>query len=250
MRVNQFLARAGLGSRRSCEELILKGSVSINGSICRDLARKVLPEEEVRVHGKKIHQASLRYLLLHKPAGYVSTRSDRHAERTIFDLLPSDAQHLFHVGRLDKESEGLLLLTNDGLLAQQLLHPSRGAEKEYEVYLDQPFTLKAAAALKKGIWMEGCVARIVSVHQLGPTKIKLVLHQGLKRQIRVMLGCLGFKVKRLVRVRIGPLRLRQLSLGKYRELTEQEVKMLQKAVAKSLPTPVVERETEGERKDF
>ncbi|MBX9742457.1 MAG: rRNA pseudouridine synthase [Chthoniobacterales bacterium] len=232
MRINQFLARAGLGSRRSTEALVLRGSVSLNGSVCRDLATKVSHEDEVRVHGKIIHQAPLRYFLLHKPSGYVSTRSDRYAEKTIFDLLPNDIGSLFHVGRLDKESEGLLFLTNDGALAQQLIHPSRGVEKEYEVCLDQPFTSKAATALKRGIWMEGSVARIVSVHQVTPTKIKLVLHQGLKRQIRVMLGCLGFKVKRLVRTRIGPLSLHHLGLGKYRELTSAELKMLQKAVVK------------------
>ncbi|MFZ4116261.1 MAG: pseudouridine synthase [Chthoniobacterales bacterium] len=231
IRINKFLASAGFGSRRSVEELILKGAVAINGSFCRDLATHVSPEDDVRVHGKQIHQAPLRYLLLHKPAGYVCTRSDRFAERTIFDLLPPEASTLFHVGRLDKDSEGLLLITNDGNLSQQLLHPSRGIDKEYEVILDQPFTEKIAAALKKGTWIEGSVARIESVHQLTPTKIKLVLHQGLKRQIRVMLGQLGFKVKRLVRTRFGPLKLRQLGLGKYRELTPQERETLIKAAS-------------------
>ena len=226
IRINKFLARAGFGSRRSVEALILKGSVAINGSFCRDLARKILPQDDVSVHGKKIHQAPLRYLLLHKPAGYVCTRSNRFPERTIFDLLPSEASSLFHVGRLDKESEGLLLITNDGMLSQQLTHPSRGIDKEYEVTLDQPFNEKAAAALKKGTWIEGAVARVESVQQLGPCKIKLVLHQGIKRQIRVMLGQLGFSVKRLVRTRIGPLQLRQLPLGKYRELSPKELERL------------------------
>lgn len=232
VRINKFLARAGFGSRRSVEALILKGSVAINGSFCRDLAKKVSFSDDVRVNGKQVHQAPLRYFILHKPAGYVCTRSDRFAARTIFDLLPSQASSLFHVGRLDKESEGLLLITNDGHLSQQLLHPSGGIDKEYEVTLDHPFTEKTAAALKKGTWIEGSVARVESVQQLGPCKIKLVLHQGIKRQIRVMLGQLGFKVKRLVRTRIGPLKLRQLSLGKYRELTPQEFETLTKASKK------------------
>ena len=231
-RLNRFLARAGFGSRRSTEELILKGSVSVNGSFCRDLAKTVTDADDVRVNGRQIHLASPRYLLLHKPTGYVSTRSDRHAERTIFDLLPTESSSLFHVGRLDKDSEGLLLLTNDGDLAQKLLHPSSGIDKEYEVCLDQPFTLKAAAALKKGTWIEGAVARVESVHQFAPTKIKIVLHQGIKRQIRVMLGQLGFKVKRLLRTRIGPLKLRNLDSGHYRELRPEEVEELRTAATR------------------
>ena len=235
VRVNRFLASAGLGSRRSCEEDILEGRVSINGSVCRNLATRVMPEDDVRVKGRQVHQSSHRYILLHKPSGYVSTRSDRFAARTIFDLLPSDASHLFHVGRLDKDSEGLLLLTNDGLFAQNLLHPSRGIDKEYEVTLDQPFTPKVAAALKKGIWMEGSVARIESVKQLSPYRIKLVLHQGLKRQIRVMLGTLGFKVKRLVRIRLGPLKIHGLALGRYRDLKKEELEALRQVTSTSAP---------------
>lgn len=229
-RINRFLARAGLGSRRSCEEHILKGRVSINGSFCRDFATKVCLDDDVRVNGQKIHFAPTRTLLLHKPAGYVSTRSDRHAQKTIFDLLPIDASNLFHVGRLDKESEGLLLLTNDGSFAQEILHPSRGIDKEYEVTVDQVFTPKHAAALKKGTWIEGRVARVESVYQLSPYKIKLVLHQGIKRQIRVMLGQLGFEVKKLLRTRIGPLQLRGLPEARYRDLRPQELEALLKAV--------------------
>lgn len=243
IRINRFLASAGLGSRRSCEEDILEGRVSINGSVCRNLATRVTPEDDVRVNGRQIHQARHRYLLLHKPPGYVSTRSDRHAARTIFDLLPTDASHLFHVGRLDKESEGLLLLTNDGIFAQNLLHPSRGIEKEYEVTLDQPFTAKAAAALKKGIWMEETMACVESVKQLSPYRIKLVLHQGLKRQIRVMLGILGFKVKRLIRVRIGPIKLHGLALGRYRDLKKEELQALLQATSTTAPKKPRPRKT-------
>lgn len=235
MRLNRFLAAAGLGSRRSCEELILKGSVTLNGSVRRDLSTRVLPGDDVRVSGRKVHAFAPRTLLLNKPAGYVSTRSDRHAERTIFDLLPSDLGHLFHVGRLDKESEGLLLLTNDGALSQELLHPSRGVDKEYEVVLDKTFTARDAAALKKGTWIEGSVARVESVRQLGPNKIVVVLHQGLKRQIRIMLGQLGFRVQRLVRIRLGPLTLRGVKPGSFRELRAEDLAALRKALAAPRP---------------
>ncbi len=274
MRINRFLALAGLGSRRSVEELLLKGAVTINGSCSGDLGRRVGDDDLVCVYGKQVQAAPLRYLLLHKPRGYTCTRSDRFAEKTIFELLPREFSDLFHVGRLDKESEGLLLLTNDGELAQQLLHPSRSIDKEYVVLLDQPFSSKAAAALKKGIWIktspkshlskktgdisisrahapsakspaslllpnlgqatgrkigsntQGRLARVLSVTQIEPSKIKLILHQGLKRQIRIMLGSLGFKVKRLVRIRFGPLQLQHLPPGKYRELTLEEKKAL------------------------
>lgn len=231
MRLNRFLAAAGLGSRRSCEELILKGSVSVNGSICRELSTRIGDGDDVRVSGRLVHAFAPRTILLNKPAGYITTRSDRHAERTIFDLLPTDTGHLFHVGRLDKESEGLLLLTNDGILAQDLMHPSKGVDKEYEVIVDKPFTERDAAALKRGTWIEGSVARVESVRTLGPTKIQIVLHQGLKRQIRVMLGQLGFKVQRLVRTRLGPLTLRGVKPGSYRDLRPDDLELLRKALA-------------------
>jgi 23S rRNA pseudouridine2605 synthase len=224
------LAAAGLGSRRSCEELILKGSVSINGTYCRDLSTRVTLEDDVRVSGRIVHAFAPRTLLLNKPAGYTTTRSDKHAERTIFDLLPSDTGHLFHVGRLDKESEGLLLLTNDGVLAQNLMHPSKGVDKEYEVVLDKTFTDRDAASLRRGTWIEGSVARIESVRNLAPNKIQIVLHQGIKRQIRVMLGQLGFKVQRLIRVRLGPLTLRGVKPGSYRDLRKEDLEILRKAL--------------------
>jgi 23S rRNA pseudouridine2605 synthase len=235
LRLNRFLAAAGLGSRRSCEELILKGSVSVNGSICRELSTRIADGDDVRVSGRLVHAFAPRTILLNKPAGYTTTRSDRHAERTIFDLLPTDTGHLFHVGRLDKESEGLLLLTNDGILSQDLMHPSKGIDKEYEVILDKPFSERDAAALKRGTWIEGSVARVESVRTLGPTKIQIVLHQGLKRQIRVMLGQLGFKVQRLVRTRLGPLTLRGVKPGSYRDLRKEDLEMLRKALAAPKP---------------
>jgi 23S rRNA pseudouridine2605 synthase len=218
--------------------LILKGSVSINGSFCRDLSRRVIPGDDVRVSGRVVRAFAPRTILLNKPAGYTTTRSDRHAERTIFDLLPSDTGHLFHVGRLDKESEGLLLLTNDGILAQDLMHPSKGVDKEYEVILDKTFTERDAAALRRGTWIEGSVARIESVRNLAPNKIQVILHQGIKRQIRVMLGQLGFKVQRLIRVRLGPLTLRGVKPGSYRDLRKEDLEILQKALKAPKPKKV------------
>ena len=242
MRLNRFLAAAGLGSRRSCEEHILKGRISVNGSVARDLAIRINEGDDVRISGRVIHAIAPRTILLNKPAGYTTTRSDKFAERTIFDLLPTDAGNLFHVGRLDKESEGLLLLTNDGILAQDLMHPSKGVDKEYEVILDKTFHESDALALKKGTWIEGSKARVESVRALAPNKIQIVLHQGLKRQIRVMLGQLGFNVKRLTRTRLGSLTLRGVKPGSYRDLREEDLASLRKAIAaprpkKAKPTP-------------
>ncbi|MEI6323306.1 MAG: pseudouridine synthase [bacterium] len=231
MRLNRFLAAAGLGSRRSCEEHILKGRVSVNGSVARDLATRVTEDDDVRISGRVIHAIAPRTILLNKPSGYTTTRSDRFAERTIFELIPSDAGHLFHVGRLDKESEGLLLLTNDGALAQELMHPSKGVDKEYEVVLDKSFHDYDATALRKGVWIEGSMARIESVRNLAPNKIQIILHQGLKRQIRIMLAHLGFKVQRLTRTRLGPLTLRGIKPGSYRDLREEDLASLRKAIA-------------------
>ncbi len=238
MRLNRFLAAAGLGSRRSCEEHILKGRISINGSVARDLALRVNEGDDVRISGRVIHTIAPRTILLNKPAGYTTTRSDKFAERTIFDLIPTDTGNLFHVGRLDKESEGLLLLTNDGALAQDLMHPSKGVDKEYEVVVDKTFTERDAAALKKGTWIDGAKARVESVRALAPNKIQIVLHQGLKRQIRVMLGQLGFNVQRLTRTRLGPLTLRGVKTGSYRDLREEDLEALRKALAAPRPKKI------------
>lgn len=231
MRLNRYLAAAGLGSRRSCEEHILKGRVSVNGSTARDLATRVKVGDDVRISGRVLNAIAPKTILLNKPAGYTTTRSDKFAERTIFDLIPTDTGNLFHVGRLDKESEGLLLLTNDGALAQELMHPSKGVEKEYEVVLDKTFHDRDAAALRKGTWIEGSMARIESVRTIAPNKIEIILHQGLKRQIRIMLGQLGFKVMRLTRTRLGPLTLRGIKIGSYRDLKEEELDSLRKTIA-------------------
>ena len=207
----------------------------MNGTVRRDLATRIGKGDDVRVSGRQVRTFAPRTILLNKPAGYTTTRSDRHADRTIFDLLPSDAGHLFHVGRLDRESEGLLLLTNDGILAQDLMHPSKGVEKEYEVILDKPFGESDAAALKRGTWIEGSMARVESLRTLGPTKIQVILHQGLKRQIRIMLGKLGFKVQRLIRTRLGPLTLRGIKPGSYRDLKQEDLDLLGRALASPKP---------------
>lgn len=227
MRLNRYLAASGLGSRRSCEELILGGGVTINGKVCQTLATEVSEEDFVKVGGRRILPEKPLYILLHKPRGYLCTAADTHERRTVFDLLPGHWPRLFHVGRLDRDSEGLLLLTNDGDLGLRLTHPRYKVEKEYEVLLDRPFDAAAdTPRLLRGVSIEGGRAKAEEVRQLSPVLLRIVLRQGLKRQIRLMLYKLGYEVRRLIRIRIGPLRLAKLRAGEWRALTAAEVEAL------------------------
>ena len=226
MRINRFLAASGLGSRRSCEELILGGTVTINGQVCQNLATEVTDADFVKVGSRRVLPEKHLYVLLHKPRGYLCTASDTHDRHTIFELLPGSWPRLFHVGRLDRESEGWLILTNDGDLGLHLTHPRFKIEKEYEVLLDRPFDLADKPKLLRGVNIEGGRAKADAVRQLSPVLLRIVLRQGLKRQIRLMLYKVGYEVKRLIRIRIGPLRLTELHAGEWRLLTAAEVKAL------------------------
>jgi len=226
MRLNRFLAAAQFGSRRSCEQLISGGHVVINGHKTTDLATQVIEGDDVRVDGRPARVAPPLTILLNKPRGYVVTRSDERGRRTVFDLLPESYASLFHVGRLDKESEGLLLMTNDGVLAQELTHPGHGIEKEYEVELDKGFDPSHAEKLLKGIHIEGGKGRFERIRAVAPKKMSVVLRQGIKRQIRLMFYDLGYEVERLRRVRIGKLLDHRLPMGAWRPLTMKEVGML------------------------
>lgn len=227
MRLNRFLAAAGFGSRRACEALIRDGKVSINGHFIRDLATTVQPGDDVRVAGKPPPRpARAAYILLYKPRGVVCTRSDERDRTTIFDFVPNRFGRLFHVGRLDKDSEGLILLTNDGALSHRLTHPAHEVEKEYEVFLDKPFDPEQIPKLLRGVVIEGGRARAERIRILAPALVGVVLRQGLKRQIRLMFLKLGYEVKRLVRTRIGALKAGQLRPGQSRILDEREVAIL------------------------
>ncbi|MEI6492694.1 MAG: pseudouridine synthase [Verrucomicrobiota bacterium] len=227
MRLNRFLAAAGLGSRRSCEDLIATGAVVINGSRVEKLATVVADGDDVRVHGRIIRVARPVYVLFHKPRGFVVTKSDERGRRTIYDLLPPEYSTLFHVGRLDKDSEGLLLLTNDGDLAQKLTHPSHGIEKEYEVTLDKSFDPAHSAKMIRGIFIEGGRARFERVYILGPGRVRVVLRQGIKRQIRLMFYDMGYEVERLKRTRIGMIGDQGIPPGHFRLLAPHELQSLQ-----------------------
>ena len=229
MRLNRFLAAAGIGSRRHCDELIAAGRVTINGKTCTDFSAQPSARDHVKVGGKLVHVDSPLYLVLNKPPGFVSTRRDPHARDTIFDLVPPKFRRLFNVGRLDAQTEGLLLLTNDGDLAQRLTHPRYKIDKEYEVTLDRAWDPSLAPKLLGGIFLDGQRARIARIHSATPTRLRVILQQGINRQIRRMFYEIDYEVKRLVRTRLGNLRLGDLPPGHWRMLTKAEMAGLQRA---------------------
>jgi 23S rRNA pseudouridine2605 synthase len=226
MRLNRFLASAGLGSRRSVEEIIKSGRVRINGRVVEDLATQVGPEDSVKVGSKVIHIQQTIHAVLHKPRGFLCTADDERGRRTIFELLPEKWPRVFHVGRLDRDSEGLMLVTNDGDLALQLTHPRFHVEKEYEVGIDKPLESAHREKLLKGFHIEGGRAKAELVAEIKPQLIRVVLRQGIKRQIRLMFYELGYEVVHLKRVRIGPIRLAHLRPGEWRLITPKELGLL------------------------
>jgi 23S rRNA pseudouridine2605 synthase len=229
-RVQRVLARAGLGSRRGVEDLIRGGRVEINGRVAV-LGDRADPEKDrVSVDGVPLAtHPDLRFYALNKPAGVTTTLRDPHAERSLAAFLPKGPR-VFPVGRLDRESEGLLLLTNDGDLSHRLQHPRYGVEKEYLVQVEGSLSRRAASQLATGVPLEDGAARatwIGRIERSGATSsIRLVMEEGRKRVVRRMMAALGYPVRRLVRVRVGPIRLGNLPPGRVRPLLADEVAAL------------------------
>ena len=246
MRLNRFLASAGLGSRRSVEELITQGSVRVNGQVVTNLATQVLPTDAVKVGSRLIRTEQPIYAVLHKPPGFVCTAADEFDRRTIFELFPPNWPRVHHVGRLDKESEGLIFVTNDGDLTHILTHPGHEVEKEYDVLIDRPFMPDDREKLLKGFHIEGGHAKCEHVEAIKANRLRLVLKQGIKRQIRIMLYKLGYEVERLFRIRIGPIVISGLARGAWRFLTQKEVAELR--VAKPKVKPPIKPRAAGESK--
>lgn len=226
-RLNKFLASCGVGSRRACDKLIEEGRVEINGSPVIKLATKTMPGDHVRVDGKLVKPKDNTIIIFHKPRGFVCTRKDELGRRTIYDLLPVAMHSLHHVGRLDADSEGLLILTNDGDLSQQLMHPSKSVEKEYLVTANQAFENVHLDQFLEGVYSpEGGKLKAKAIDRISARRIRVVLDHGAKRQIRVMFETLGYQVTKLLRVRIGNLWLGDLEAGRFAHLNELEVEML------------------------
>jgi 23S rRNA pseudouridine2605 synthase len=235
-RLQKVLARAGQGSRRVCEDLIAAGRVTVDGQVA-ELGRRVdVATARVEVDGILLPVApDLVYYLLNKPAGVITTASDPQGRQTVLDLVPAEPR-VFSVGRLDLETEGLLVLTNDGALAQLLSHPSMGVPKEYvaEVAGGTP-AAGALRRLRQGVDLEDGRTAPAEVGVLGPGQLRLTIHEGRNRQVRRMCEAVGHPVLRLVRTRIGSLRDTSLAPGRWRSLTGTEVRALAASAGPSAP---------------
>ena len=232
-RLQRSLARAGFGSRRACEEVIAAGRVEINGRVAT-LGDRLDPSvDEVRVDGSKVNvDPELRTFALHKPRGVTTTMRDPHADRDLSGFLPKGV-HVFPVGRLDRDTEGLLLLTNDGSLAHRLTHPRYAIEKEYLAEVGRPPSQRQLARLRRGVELDDGTARAVDARSAGGAGgrggVRLVMIEGRKREVRRMLDAVELPVRRLVRVRVGPIRLGKLGPGEVRELGPEDVRALYRA---------------------
>jgi len=230
LRLAKYLAHAGVCSRRSAEQLIAAGRVSVAGGVVSDPARDVGDDSEVAVDGRAIVGAETRMLYaLNKPLGVLSTARDTHGRRTVLDLLPDDGARLYPVGRLDRDTSGLLLLTNDGDLANRLTHPRYEVPKTYRARLGGgPPAAAALARLRSGVELDDGVTAAARVRRVGPGEIELTIHEGRNRQVRRMCEAVGHPVLELCRVAFGPLRLGSLAPGEHRRLTDAEVARLRR----------------------
>jgi 23S rRNA pseudouridine2605 synthase len=253
-RLQKLLAAAGLASRRHAEAWLRAGRVSVNGAPARLGDSADLEHDDVRVDGAPIAREPVVWWALHKPRGVLSTARDPEGRRTVLDLVPEANARVFPVGRLDADSEGLVLLTNDGDGAQALLHPSLGSEREYRVRARGRMSADAVARLERGVLLDdgptapARVARIRFDARTGLCELALILREGRKRQIRRALGALGHPVQDLVRVRMGPIRLGSLRAGEARRLSSRERAALARHVATLRARPARETDAQAMRR--
>ena len=231
MRINKYIARCGEASRRAADELIQKGKVSVNGKVLKEPGYDVQEGDEVRLFGRVITPETKNvYYLLNKPIGYVTTTMDKEGRPTVLDLVQAEGIRLFPVGRLDYNTSGLLILTNDGDLSNRLMHPSKEFPKTYRVRAAGTVTLNDIRKLENGVDIGGFItskaeAKLVR-HDKNSTIVDLTIHEGKNRQVRRMFDAIGHQVVSLKRVRFGPLQLGDLQRGNWRYLTDEEVQKL------------------------
>jgi 23S rRNA pseudouridine2605 synthase len=231
-RLQKLLSQAGVASRRASEQLMLDGRVTVNGVTIRELGTKADPSrDDIRVDGRRVKVVERhRYLLLNKPRGYVTTRSDPQRRPTVIDLLGGVREYVYPVGRLDFDSEGLLLLTNDGDLAARLTHPRHGVARVYDVFVLGDPDRHDLERLAKGVPVDGRRTAPADVKAIGRSHLRITIREGRNRQVRKMCEAIGHPVSSLRRVAIGPVSDSRLRPGQWRELNEDEVRRLQRAV--------------------
>lgn len=229
IRLQKFLASAGVASRRKAEDLITAGRVSVNGVVVKELGTKVDPDADVvLLDGRRIESAAQVWIKLHKPRRYMSTRNDPEGRPTIYELLPPSLHSLFYVGRLDYDSEGLMLMTNAGDEAHKLLHPSFEVERVYDAIVKGVVNRETVQRLLRGVELEDGLARAESVRLLpsnreDESKVRIALHEGRNREVRRIMSAVGHDVRRLKRISYGPIILGDVAPGKWRRLTDDEL---------------------------
>jgi pseudouridine synthase len=255
LRLQKILSQAGIASRRAAEKMILEGRVTVNGQTIREMGVKADPStDDIRVDGRRVKSAErLRYILLNKPKGYVTTRSDPQRRRTVIDLLEGVREYVYPVGRLDYDSEGMLLLTNDGDLAARLTHPRHGVERTYEARVAGTPDDDALERLRKGIPLDGHRTLPATVVMVPPrrrhedTILLVTIREGRNRQVRRMCEAVGHPVQTLKRTRIGPVADRRLQPGLWRDLKTEEVAALKKAALHVEKRPTEKRPIKNRR---
>lgn len=232
-RLQKYLARSGVGSRRFCEQLIINGSIKVNNKTVTLLGTKVSPSDQVEVNGILVKPVEKKlYIMLNKPSGYVSTVKDDKGRKTVLDLIEDIGQRVYPVGRLDYDTEGLLLLTNDGKFAYILTHPKYKVRKVYLVKVKGIITDKNLKQLEEGVELEDgktspAKAELVKIDQSDNSSlIRLTIREGRNRQVRRMCSAIGFPVLKLERIQFGPIKLSDLPRGKYRKLSKIEITQL------------------------
>jgi 23S rRNA pseudouridine2605 synthase len=232
MRLNKIIADAGITSRRGADELIADGRVTVDGRPIRELGAKIDPDNhEVAVDGETIKRSLTKsYLVLHKPKGVLSTMYDPEGRPSLADFIDLRKERLFHVGRLDKDSEGLILLTNDGDLTFRATHPSFGLEKTYIIEFEGRLETGVDKVLLKGVELEDGMGRVLSFKQLSANWIEVKIHEGRYHIIRRLMEAVGVEVLRLIRTNFGPISLGDTPEGRWRDLNEQELLNIQKAL--------------------
>jgi 23S rRNA pseudouridine2605 synthase len=231
-RLNKIVADAGVTSRRGADELIIEGRVSVDGIVIRELGAKFDPEKiRVEVDGETVSQSLTKtYLALHKPKGVLSTMYDPDGRPSLADFIDLRTERLFHVGRLDKDSEGLILLTNDGDLTFRATHPSFGLDKTYIIEFEGKLPSGIEKTLLNGVELEDGLARVTDYKQLSPTWIEVTIHEGRYHIIRRLMEAIGVEVLRLIRTRFGPISLGETPEGRWRDLNDGELISLQKVL--------------------
>ena len=229
MRLNKFMALAGIASRRNCDEIIKQGRVRVNARLVKKLGTQIDPNKDlVSVDNKPIRiKNEFVYYMLNKPLGVVTTVKDPLGRRTVLDCVPKTKKRIYPIGRLDYHTTGLILLTNDGNLAQKLIHPSFEFDKVYLATINGSLTDKQVQMLRDGVDIGECVTRpaVVEIEkqQIGQTTYKIIIHEGKNRQIRRMFEAVGSKVIQLKRIAIGEIKLGDLPIGHFRDLTDEEI---------------------------